>query len=181
MESKVSQGEAVKIVLEVNGVSYSSQVEPRKTLADFLREDLGFTGVNLGCEHGVCGACSILLDGAVVRSCILLAAQADGCSLTTIEGLGSGEKLHVVQQAFLDHHALQCGFCTPGMIMAAIDLLSRPARPTETQIREALSGNLCMCTGYVNIVRAVRAAAKKMAALRTSTHHEAHEAHEGSE
>lgn len=164
MEPNVSPSDGdVKISLEVNGNSYKGEVEPRRTLADFLREDLGFTGVNLGCEHGVCGACSILMDGAVVRSCILLAVQADGSKVTTIEGLAEGEKLHPVQQAFLEHHALQCGFCTPGMVMAAVDLLSRSAHPSETQIREALSGNLCMCTGYVNIVRAVRAAAEKMA------------------
>lgn len=152
--------DVVKISLEVNGVRSEGEVEPRKTLADFLREDLGFTGVNLGCEHGVCGACSVLLDGAVVRSCILLAVQADGAKITTIEGLAKGEKLHPIQQAFLDHHALQCGFCTPGMVLAAVDLLKRCPHPSETQIREALSGNLCMCTGYVNIVRAVSAAAE---------------------
>jgi aerobic carbon-monoxide dehydrogenase small subunit len=168
MESRVSQAEFVRISLQVNGISYACEVEPRKTLADFLREDLGFTGVNLGCEHGVCGACSILLDGGVVRSCILLAAQADGSKIVTVEGLAEGDKLHPVQQAFLEHHALQCGFCTPGMIMAAVDLLSRSAQPTETQIREALSGNLCMCTGYVNIVRAVRA----VAAVKSGFHHE---------
>jgi carbon-monoxide dehydrogenase small subunit len=151
----------ISIALEVNGARFEGKVEPRKTLADFLREDLGFTGVNLGCEHGVCGACSVLLDGAVVRSCILLAAQADGCKITTIEGLAEGEKLHPIQQAFLDHHALQCGFCTPGMVLAAVDLLERCPQPTESQIREALSGNLCMCTGYVNIVQAVCAAAGK--------------------
>lgn len=152
--------ELVKVSLEVNGVRSEGEVEPRKTLADFLREDLGFTGVNLGCEHGVCGACSVLLDGAVVRSCILLAVQADGAKIITIEGLAKGEKLHPIQQAFLDHHALQCGFCTPGMVLAAVDLLKRCPHPSEMQIREALSGNLCMCTGYVNIVRAVSAAAE---------------------
>ena len=152
--------EMVKVSLEVNGVRFEGEVEPRKTLADFLREELGFTGVNLGCEHGVCGACSVLLDGAVVRSCILLAVQADGAKIITIEGLAKGEKLHPIQQAFLDHHALQCGFCTPGMVLAAVDLLKRCPYPTEMQIREALSGNLCMCTGYVNIVRAVSAAAE---------------------
>jgi len=152
--------DVVKISLEVNGVRSEGEVEPRKTLADFLREDLGFTGVNLGCEHGVCGACSVLLDGAVVRSCILFAVQADGTKITTIEGLAKGEKLHPIQQAFLDHHALQCGFCTPGMVLAAVDLLKRCPHPSEMQIREALSGNLCMCTGYVNIVRAVSAAAE---------------------
>ena len=153
--------EPVKVAFEVNGIRFEGEVEPRKTLADFLREDLGFTGVNLGCEHGVCGACSVLLDGAVVRSCILLAVQVHGCQITTIEGLAKEEKLHPIQQAFLDHHALQCGFCTPGMVLAAVDLLKRCPRPTEIQIREALSGNLCMCTGYVNIVRAVSAAAEK--------------------
>jgi len=152
--------DVVKISLKVNGMRFEGEVEPRKTLADFLREDLGFTGVNLGCEHGVCGACSVLLDGAVVRSCILLAVQADGAKITTIEGLAKGEKLHPIQQAFLDHHALQCGFCTPGMVLAAVDLLKHRPHPTEMQIREALSGNLCMCTGYVNIVRAVSAAAE---------------------
>ncbi|TMA12310.1 MAG: (2Fe-2S)-binding protein [Deltaproteobacteria bacterium] len=157
--------EPVKLSTEVNGASFQGEVEPRKTLADFLREDAGCTGVHLGCEHGVCGACSVLLDGAVVRSCILLAVQADGSKITTIEGLAEGEKLHPVQQAFLDHHALQCGFCTPGMILATVDFLQRCPRPTETQIREALSGNLCMCTGYVNIVRAVKEAAKQLKQL----------------
>jgi aerobic carbon-monoxide dehydrogenase small subunit len=152
----------MKLSMEVNGTSFQGEAEPRKTLADFLREDAGCTGVHLGCEHGVCGACSVLLDGAVVRSCILLAVQADGSKITTIEGLAKGEKLHPVQQAFLDQHALQCGFCTPGMILAAVDFLQRCPRPTETQIREALSGNLCMCTGYVNIVRAVKEAAKQL-------------------
>jgi carbon-monoxide dehydrogenase small subunit len=152
----------VRVRLEVNGAGFEAEVEARKTLGDFLREDLGFTGVNLGCEHGVCGACSVLLDGAVVRSCILLAVQADGHQITTIEGLARDHELHPLQQAFLDHHALQCGFCTPGMVLAAVDLLQRRAQPSETEIREAMSGNLCMCTGYVNIVRAVRAAAEKM-------------------
>jgi carbon-monoxide dehydrogenase small subunit len=156
----------LQVSVEVNGIGFSGEVEPRKTLGDFLREDLGFTGVNLGCEHGVCGACSVLLEGAVVRSCIMLAVQADGARLTTIEGLAQGDRLHPIQQAFLDHHALQCGFCTPGMVMAAFDLLQRNADPVESEIREALSGNLCMCTGYVNIIRAVKAAA---AAMRTKT------------
>jgi carbon-monoxide dehydrogenase small subunit len=162
METAMTAPNVVRVSLEVNGTRFEGEVEPRKTLADFLREDVGFTGVNLGCEHGMCGACSVLLDGAVVRSCILLAVQAEGSKVTTIEGLAQGEKLHPIQQSFLDHHALQCGFCTPGMVLAAVDLLERCPRPTETQIREALSGNLCMCTGYVNIVRAVGAAAEKM-------------------
>ena len=155
--------ELIKIVLQVNGASFEGEVEARKTLADFLREDLGLTGVHLGCEHGVCGACSVLLDGAVVRSCILLAVQADGARITTVEGLARGEKLSPLQRAFLEHHALQCGFCTPGMLLAAVDLLERCPRPTERQIREALSGNLCMCTGYESIVDAVAAAAEVLA------------------
>jgi carbon-monoxide dehydrogenase small subunit len=161
MDSLVTTTDRFTLSIEVNGTALVAETDPRKTLADFLREDLGFTGVNVGCEHGVCGACSVLLDGAVVRSCIMLAVQADGAKVTTIEGLAKGEELHPVQQAFLDHHALQCGFCTPGMVMAAVDLLQHNSQPTETQIREALSGNLCMCTGYVNIVRAVKTAAER--------------------
>jgi carbon-monoxide dehydrogenase small subunit len=161
METPVTVPDPVCVSLEVNGKRFEGEVEPRRTLADFLRDELGFTGVNLGCEHGICGACSVLLDGSVVRSCILLAVQADGSKVTTIEGLAQGETLHPIQQSFLDHHALQCGFCTPGMVLAAVDLLGRCPRPTENQIREALSGNLCMCTGYVNIIRAVAAAAEK--------------------
>ena len=150
------------ISLEVNGVRFTREVEVRKTLADFLRDDVGCTGVHLGCEHGVCGACSILLDDQVVRSCILFAVQADGCSVVTVEGLSRDSELNPLQQAFVDHHALQCGFCTPGMLLAAVDLLKHFPEPSETQIREALSGNLCMCTGYASIVRAVRAAAAQM-------------------
>ena len=158
MESKLTEYKRT-ISLEVNGVRFQREIEVRKTLADFLRENLGFTGVHVGCEHGVCGACSVLLDAKIVRSCIMFAVQADGCKITTIEGLGSGEKLSRLQQAFVEHHALQCGFCTPGMLLTAVDLLEHYPDPTETQIREALSGNLCMCTGYASIVKAVKAAA----------------------
>ena len=147
------------VSVTVNGAPCEAEVEVRKTLADFLREDAGFTGVHVGCEHGVCGACSVLLDGQVVRSCILFAVQADGHEVVTVEGLGGGERLSPLQRAFVDHHALQCGFCTPGMLLAAVDLLEHCPDPTEAQVREALSGNLCMCTGYTGIVRAVRAAA----------------------
>jgi len=150
-----------KLSLEVNGNRFIREVEVRKTLGDFLREDLGFTGVHLGCEHGVCGACSVLLDGAVVRSCILFAVQADGATVTTVEGLSEGDRLSPLQEAFVEHHALQCGFCTPGMLLTAIDLLERCPDPSEPQIREALAGNLCMCTGYANIVKAVSAAAER--------------------
>ena len=147
------------VSVTVNGAPCEAEVEVRKTLADFLREDAGFTGVHVGCEHGVCGACSVLLDGQVVRSCILFAVQADGHEVVTVEGLGGDERLSPLQRAFVDHHALQCGFCTPGMLLAAVDLLEHCPDPTEAQVREALSGNLCMCTGYTGIVRAVRAVA----------------------
>ncbi|HMF49627.1 MAG TPA: (2Fe-2S)-binding protein, partial [Candidatus Saccharimonadales bacterium] len=124
----------------------------------FLRHDLGLVGTHVGCEHGVCGACTVMLDGRTVRSCLLFAAQADGSEVTTIEGIGTDEALHPLQRAFQQHHALQCGFCTPGMILAAIELLRDNAAPSDEEIRVGLSGNLCMCTGYVNVVRAVRAA-----------------------
>jgi aerobic carbon-monoxide dehydrogenase small subunit len=125
---------------------------------DFLRHDVGLVGTHVGCEHGVCGACTVMLDGRTVRSCLLFAAQADGSEVTTIEGIGTDEALHPLQLAFQQHHALQCGFCTPGMILASIELLRDNPDPTEAEIRVGLGGNLCMCTGYVNIVRAVRAA-----------------------
>ena len=147
------------IRLTVNGVSFEREVEPRRLLADFLREDLGLTGTHLGCEHGVCGACTIILDGDSARSCLTLAVQADGAQVQTVEGLGTVDALHPLQRAFREHHALQCGFCTPGMLMAALDLLRKHPSPTEREIREGLSGNLCRCTGYEHIVRAVRTAA----------------------
>ena len=150
------------IFLEVNKARFDREVEVRRTLADFLRDDIGCTGVHIGCEHGVCGACSVLLDGQVVRSCILFAVQADGGAIVTVEGLSHDEELSPLQQAFVDHHALQCGFCTPGMLLAAVDLLKHCPEPTDTQIREALSGNLCMCTGYASIVKAVSTAARQM-------------------
>jgi len=158
----------VPITLTVNGQSISAEVEARMTLADFLREQLGLTGTKLGCEYGVCGSCSVLWDGAAVRSCLVLAAQADGANLTTIEGLATGEAMHAVQQAFWEHHGLQCGFCTPGMVLTAVALLEENPDPSEQEIREALSGNLCRCTGYQNIVRAVRAAVEQMQAGRGS-------------
>ena len=164
MESELTDDRTDRrtVSVTVNGRRCTAEVEVRKTLADFLREDAGFTGVHVGCEHGVCGACSVLMDGQVVRSCILFAVQADGHEIVTVEGLGGEEALNPLQQAFVEHHALQCGFCTPGMLLAAVDLLKHCPDPTETQVREALSGNLCMCTGYANIVRAVRAAAPSL-------------------
>ena len=151
--------EMISITIKVNGSDRAAAVEPRRSLVDFLRQDLGLVGTHVGCEHGVCGACTVMLDGRTVRSCLLFAAQADGSEVTTIEGIGTDEALHPLQMAFQQHHALQCGFCTPGMILAALELLRDNADPSDEEIRVGLSGNLCMCTGYVNIVRAVRAAA----------------------
>jgi aerobic carbon-monoxide dehydrogenase small subunit len=153
--------EKIAIALKVNGLEQAAAVEPRRSLIDFLRHDLGLVGTHVGCEHGVCGACTVLLDGRTVRSCLLFAAQADGCEITTIEGIETEGELHPLQVAFQQHHALQCGFCTPGMILAALELLRENADPSDEEIRVGLSGNLCMCTGYVNIVRAVRAAAQR--------------------
>jgi carbon-monoxide dehydrogenase small subunit len=153
-------GEKIGITVKVNGREHAAAVEPRRSLVDFLRHDLGLVGTHVGCEHGVCGACTVMLDGRTVRSCLLFAAQADGAEIMTIEGVGTDEALHPVQLAFQQHHALQCGFCTPGMILAALELLRDNADPSVAEIRAGLSGNLCMCTGYVNIVRAVRAAAR---------------------
>ena len=143
------------IQLTVNGRAYERTVEVRLTLADFLRDELDLTGTHLGCEHGMCGACTILFDGEAVRSCLLLAVQADGADLTTVEGLAQGEGLHPLQQAFHENHALQCGFCTPGFLMTAVAFLQETQNPTEAQVREAISGNICRCTGYAPIVQAI--------------------------
>jgi carbon-monoxide dehydrogenase small subunit len=148
------------IQVTVNGVAREGLVESRRSLVEFLREDLGLTGTHVGCEHGVCGACTVLVDGRTVRSCLMLAIQANGTSVTTIEGFASGDELHPLQAAFIEYHALQCGFCTPGMLLAASEVLREEPDPSEAQIRAGLAGNLCMCTGYQNIVRAVTAAAK---------------------
>jgi aerobic carbon-monoxide dehydrogenase small subunit len=151
--------EKISITAIINGAEHTATVEPRRSLVDFLRHDLGLVGTHVGCEHGVCGACTVLLDGRTVRSCLLFAAQADGSEVTTIEGIGTAEALHPLQLAFQQNHALQCGFCTPGMILAALELLRDNSDPSDEEIRAGISGNLCMCTGYVNIIRAVRAAA----------------------
>jgi carbon-monoxide dehydrogenase small subunit len=145
------------IKLTVNGAVYQRTVEPRLLLSDFLRVDLGLTGTHVGCEHGVCGACTIIVDGDSARSCLMLAVQADGAMIETVESLGSIHKLSSVQKAFHEHHALQCGFCTPGMLMTVTDLLRKYPLATDEQIRAGLSGNLCRCTGYEHIVEAVRA------------------------
>ena len=143
------------VKMTVNGREYTGRVEPRMTLADFLRGELDLTGTHLGCEHGVCGACTILVDGEAVRSCLLLAVQADGAELMTVEGLAQGEQLHPLQQAFQDNHALQCGFCTPGFLMTAYAFLQENPHPTEEQVRQGISGNICRCTGYTPIIQAI--------------------------
>jgi aerobic carbon-monoxide dehydrogenase small subunit len=154
----------VAIRLRVNGREVESVVEPRLLLSDFLRHELGLTGTHVGCEHGVCGACTILFDKAAVRSCLTLAVQADGHELTTVEGLApDGERaMHPLQDAFREAHGLQCGFCTPGFLMTLVPFLEQHANPTPTEVREAISGNLCRCTGYQNIVHAVLLAAERM-------------------
>ncbi len=152
--------ERLPIRLVVNGDQRDAEAEPRKTLADFLREDLGLTGTHLGCEHGVCGACTVLLDGEPVRSCLMLAVQARGATITTVEGLADGDVLNPLQQALRESHAFQCGFCTPGFVMQITALLNENPAPTEAEIRESLSGNLCRCTGYETIINGVLAAAR---------------------
>ena len=156
----------MKVALLVNGAVREVDVEPRKTLLDTLREDLSLTGAHAGCEHGVCGACTVLVDGAPVRSCLMFAVQADGLDITTIEGLASAPgELSVLQDSFCETHGLQCGFCTPGMITRAYRLLQENPRPNEDEIRHGISGNLCRCTGYQNIVRAIQYAAAKLAGV----------------
>ncbi len=152
----------VDVTLEVNGQSHQVRVEPRRTLADALRDDCGLTGTHLGCEHGVCGACTVLLDGQPVRSCLMFAVQCDGVELRTVEGLADGDRLHPIQQAFWENHGLQCGFCTPGFLMLAVGYLEQNPEPGEDELRSVLSSNLCRCTGYQNILAAVRQAAEDM-------------------
>ena len=151
------------IRVHINDAEYEREVEPRKLLVDFIREEIALTGTHIGCEHGVCGACTVLLNGEPSQSCLLFAVQAYGAEILTVEGLARGGALHPLQEAFSSAHGLQCGFCTPGMLMSALYLLRQSPNPSEEQIRLAISGNLCRCTGYVNIVRAVRMAAEKLA------------------
>lgn len=148
-----------EITVTVNGRVYQRLVEPRLLLSDFLREDLGLTGTHVGCEHGLCGICNVMLDGKGVRSCLMFAVQVDGAEIMTVEGLADGAVLHPLQQAFHEHHGLQCGFCTPGMLFAALDLLNSNSDPSDDEIREAISGTICRCTGYHHIIESVRAAA----------------------
>ena len=151
--------DSIEIRVKVNGVSYRRTVEARLLLSDLLRGTLGLTGTHVGCEHGVCGACTILVDGDSARACLMLAAQADGCELTTVEALGTVDHLGPLQESFRRHHALQCGFCTPGMLMTSVDLLKKYPLDSDDAIREGLSGNLCRCTGYDHIVKALKEAA----------------------
>jgi len=152
----------IQITLSINGRDHAIAVEPRRTLVDAIREDCGQTGTHIGCEHGVCGACTVIVDGAPMRSCLMFAAQADGKQIRTVEGLADGDTLHPMQQAFMDHHALQCGFCTPGFLMLAVGVLEREPDISDDDLVDVLSSNLCRCTGYQNIIKAVRAAAKEM-------------------
>jgi aerobic carbon-monoxide dehydrogenase small subunit len=152
------------VTLKINGVEYTREVENRKLLCDFIREDLGLTGTHVGCEHGQCGTCTVLLNGTSIKSCLMLAVQAEGAEIQTVEGLARDGQLSPLQEAFWENHGLQCGFCTPGMLMSAKHLLDTNPEPTEEEIRVGIAGNLCRCTGYVNIVRAIRAAAGKLKA-----------------
>ncbi len=159
----------VRVEVVVNGQAHTADVDPRRTLADFLRVDCGLTGTHLACEHGVCGACTVLVDGEAVRSCLMFAVQAEGAQVTTVEGLSPGpDRLHPVQEAFRDAHGLQCGFCTPGFVVSVAAYLEEHPDPTDDEIREALSGNMCRCTGYQGILKAVRMAANRMAGTGSS-------------
>jgi aerobic-type carbon monoxide dehydrogenase small subunit (CoxS/CutS family) len=156
-----------RIAVELNGRRYEAEVEERTLLSDFIRHDAGLTGTNVGCEHGVCGACTVQLDGEPIRSCLMLAVQADGRAISTVEGLAEGDELHPLQQAFQEKHGLQCGFCTPGFLMSLEPFLRERPHPDEQEIREALAGNLCRCTGYLGIIEAVELAAERLRAERS--------------
>ena len=159
--------QTIEMDLTVNSIQYKRTVEPRMLLSDFLRHELGLTGTHVGCEHGVCGACSVLFDGQPIRSCLMFAVQADGHEILTIEGLGTRDNLHPIQESFSEAHGLQCGFCTPGIILTLVPFLEKNPDPDEHEIRQAISGNICRCTGYQFIVDAVKLAAEKMSASPT--------------
>ncbi len=159
-----SEPGTISLTVRVNGQTYVRNVEPRRLLVDFIRQDLGLTGTHVGCEHGVCGACTIVVKGEPIKSCLMLAVQAHEADVLTVEGLAQDGRLHPIQQAFHEHHALQCGFCTPGMLLGALTLLEETPDPTEEQIKLEMDGNLCRCTGYYNIVDAIRAAAASLRA-----------------
>src|SRR5579871_936692 len=152
----------VPVTVRVNGFEFERFVEPRRLLSDFIRHDVGLTGTHVGCEHGVCGACTVIVDEQLVKSCLMLAIQAQGATIMTVEGLARGAALHPIQQAFHEHHGLQCGFCTPGMLLGALSLLQENPDPSDDEIKAGMDGNLCRCTGYYNIVDAIRAAAAVM-------------------
>src|SRR5579862_4612714 len=158
--------EKLDITLTINGRDYAIAVEPRKTLVDAIRDDCGQTGTHIGCEHGICGTCTVILDGDAVRSCLMFAVQANGRKIRTVEGLADGDTLHPLQRAFIEHHGLQCGFCTPGFLMLAVNALEQNPDIDDEAMLDILSSNLCRCTGYQNIIRAVRAAAAEMRAAR---------------
>jgi len=161
--------EKLAITLNINGRNHAIRVEPRKTLVDAIRDECGQTGTHIGCEHGVCGACTIILDDAAVRSCLMFAVQAVGKRIRTVEGLANGEALHPLQRAFMEHHGLQCGFCTPGFLMLAANVLEHRPDIDDEELLDVLASNLCRCTGYQNIIKAVRAAAKEMRAARAAS------------
>ena len=148
--------------MRINGREYSGMVEPRTLLVNFIRDDLNLTGAHIGCDTGQCGACTIMMNGRTVKSCMVLAVQAQGAHILTVEGLAEGDKLHPIQKAFRQNHGLQCGYCTPGLLMSSLFLLQRNPNPTEDEIRRGIEGNLCRCTGYVNVVKSIKAAAKNM-------------------
>lgn len=173
--------EKYRVSIPVNGETYTREVEPRLLLAHFLRDTIGLTGTHIGCDTSQCGACTVLLDGEAVKSCTVLAVQADGCSVTTVEGLGEMGDLHPIQEGFWEQHGLQCGYCTPGVMMAAVGLLKHNPQPTEAEIREGLEGVICRCTGYQNIVRAVQAAAQQMSAAPSESQVAASSAAQGGE
>jgi len=156
------KSEAAKVSMNVNGKQVSGSVEPRTLLVNFIRDDLGLTGTHVGCDTGHCGACTVMMNGKTVKSCMVLAVQARGAEILTVEGLAQGDKLHPIQEAFWKNHGLQCGFCTPGLLMSGLYLLRRNPDPTDKEIRRSIEGNLCRCTGYVNVVKSVRAAANSM-------------------
>lgn len=162
MSRSISKDETVRVKLRVNGKEISGSADPRTLLVYFLRDELNLTGTHIGCDTGHCGACTIMMNGRTVKSCMTLAVQAEGAEITTVEGLADGDKLHPIQEAFWENHGLQCGYCTPGMLMSALFLLQRNPNPTEEEIRRGIEGNLCRCTGYVNIVKSIKAASKAM-------------------
>ncbi|MCU7874506.1 MAG: (2Fe-2S)-binding protein [Candidatus Thiodiazotropha sp. (ex Lucinoma borealis)] len=156
------EAQTVSVEISINGSHYQREVEPRLLLVEFIREEVGLTGTHIGCDTSYCGACTVILDGEPIKSCTLFAVQADGGEVITVEGLEQNDELHPIQQAFSQHHGLQCGFCTPGMLMSSLALLAENPTPSEKEIRKQLGGNLCRCTGYQNIIKAVQAAAKTM-------------------